>query len=211
MATSLPIAPINLDLELVAPPPPAAAADDQHIGTDTIDNVDGTMKKRVAEFIPKIGTMNPYKRRNELSYSRAILISPTPMSRRSFLVGMADSRRRNGRHFGLSWKVRLILALLCPNSVPFIFVPPCMNASFATVGILHDGTMIGNVRNTDRNLLKNLVDLESCFLLLFAGCNEMGMRGVGEYLSFWWPRLRPVNLLQLLVVVMPLMFLVDME
>lgn len=106
------------------------------------------------------------------------------MSLRSFPVGIASSRRRKGKHFGLSWNARFILAFRWPNRVPVILVPPWMNASLARlpfiVGILHDGTMMGNDRNTERNFLKNLVDFESCLLLLFAGCKEIGTRRCGE-------------------------------
>jgi hypothetical protein len=45
------------------------------------------------------------------------------------------------------------------------------------IGILHDGAMIGNERNTERNLPKNLL-AELRLLLLFAGCKETGMRTV---------------------------------
>lgn len=58
-------------------------------------------------------------------------------------------------------------------------MPPWMYVSPArldplTVGILHDGTMMGNDRTTDRTRRKNLLEL--CLLLLFAGCRKIGVR-----------------------------------
>jgi hypothetical protein len=46
------------------------------------------------------------------------------------------------------------------------------------IGILHDGAMIGNERNTERNLPKNLL-AELRLLLLFAGCKETSI-GTGD-------------------------------
>lgn len=43
------------------------------------------------------------------------------------------------------------------------------------VGILHDGTMMGNDRKIERNFPKNLLE-EVRLFLLFAGCREIGMR-----------------------------------
>lgn len=64
-------------------------------------------------------------------------------------------------------------------------MPPWIIDSLARcpgmLGILHDGTMIGNDRNTDRNFLKNLLDIVlPRLLLLFAGCKATGMWRVGD-------------------------------
>ncbi|RYR44205.1 hypothetical protein Ahy_A08g040572 [Arachis hypogaea] len=109
----------------------------------------------------------------------AILFIPVPMSWSSFPVGIASSKRRNGRVLGVSWNARLTLDFLWPNSVPVILLPPCICRSpgrvLGTVGILHGGTTMGNDRNVDLNFRKNLSDLEGVLLLLYAGCREIGM------------------------------------